>query len=379
MTISKIQVNTNFVNHLQPEWSMFVTAAKQAKDLHNVNFDQLCAFLKHNKKDAKEVREIRQRYPDPLALVANTYNPPPSYNSQRSQYNPPPTKYHPYQSYQPNTPLPQQQIIYSPPQQSYEPLVVQQHSPAPSTQLDSGFVNSRNNLRWSSVHNVQGRQSEGHTVNMGKSQATGTRAINTVGDANENQLRADLVDAYDSYCDDEATASAIFMASISPAGSINGDTVGLAYDSDILSKIPHYDTYHETGVLNSVVQETEYSEHFVSNNDSYDELMSDKNVISYDDYIVNIENDVAQYVPPPEQDNAMILSVIEQMKSQVEQCNMVNQEIKIVNESLSSELERYQEKVKALEERQNSKEFFTKREEHLDSQMQGIIIDRNEK
>ncbi|GKD38286.1 hypothetical protein Tco_1258493, partial [Tanacetum coccineum] len=127
------------------------------------------------------------------------------------------------------------------------------------------------------------------------------------------------MDTYDSDCDDEATASAIFMASLSPAGSINGDTVGPTYDSDILS-------------------ETEYTEHLVSNNDSYDELTSDNNVISYADYMVTIENDVAQSVPPPEQDNAMILSVIEQMQSQVERCNTVNQETKSVNESLSSEL-----------------------------------------
>nr|GEV04460.1 hypothetical protein [Tanacetum cinerariifolium] len=50
----------------------FVTAAKQARDLHVVNFDQLYAFLKHNKKDAKEVQEMRQRFPDPLALLANS-------------------------------------------------------------------------------------------------------------------------------------------------------------------------------------------------------------------------------------------------------------------------------------------------------------------
>ncbi|GJW21253.1 hypothetical protein Tco_0031875 [Tanacetum coccineum] len=58
---------------------------------------------------------------------------------------------------------------------------------------------------------------------------------------------------------------------------------------------------------------------------------------------------------------------------------MVNQEAKCVNESLSSELEQYKEKVKALEERQTSKAFLTQREEHLDSQMRGIIVDRNEK
>ncbi|GJW05575.1 retrovirus-related pol polyprotein from transposon TNT 1-94 [Tanacetum coccineum] len=68
--------------------------------------------------------------------------------------------------------------------------------------------------------------------------------------------------------------------------------------------------------------ETEYNEHFVSNTNSCDELTSDSNVISYDDYMVTIENDAAQYVPPPKQDNnVMILYVIEQMKGYVERCN----------------------------------------------------------
>ncbi|GJZ16028.1 hypothetical protein Tco_0551705 [Tanacetum coccineum] len=77
-----------FVNHLQPEWSRFVTEAKQARDLHNVTFDQMHAFLKHNEKDAKEVRDMRQRFSEPLALLAKTYNPPPSYNSHQTHYAP---------------------------------------------------------------------------------------------------------------------------------------------------------------------------------------------------------------------------------------------------------------------------------------------------
>ncbi|GJZ70884.1 hypothetical protein Tco_0634735 [Tanacetum coccineum] len=60
MSMSNMQINMKFVNHLQPEWSRFVTAAKQARNLHVVNFDQLYAFLKHNENDAKEVREMRQ-------------------------------------------------------------------------------------------------------------------------------------------------------------------------------------------------------------------------------------------------------------------------------------------------------------------------------
>ncbi|GJX99696.1 hypothetical protein Tco_0356715 [Tanacetum coccineum] len=126
ITMTPIQINSKFVNHLQLEWSRVVTAAKQAKDLHNINFDQLYTYLKQNENDANEVRAMHHKYPDPLALLANTYNPPLSYSSQRSQYNPQPSEYHLYQPYQPIIPSTQQQIIQSPLQQSYELLVVQQ-------------------------------------------------------------------------------------------------------------------------------------------------------------------------------------------------------------------------------------------------------------
>ncbi|GKD50138.1 integrase, catalytic region, zinc finger, CCHC-type containing protein [Tanacetum coccineum] len=75
--------------------------------------------------------------------------------------------------------------------------------------------------------------------------------------------------------------SAIFMASLSPAGSINGDAVGPTYDSNILS-----------------------------------------------------ENDVAHYIPPPEQNNAMILSVIEKMQRQVEKCNTVKENLQKAKDHL---------------------------------------------
>ncbi|GKA33292.1 hypothetical protein Tco_0719659 [Tanacetum coccineum] len=240
MKMTPIQISTKFVNHLQPEWSRFVTAAKQAKNHHKVNFDQLYAYLKQNENDANEVRAMRQRYPDPIALLANTYNLPPSYSR--------------------------------------------------------------------------------------KGKATGTWVINTVGDVKANQPRlhktsifkSDHVDAFDSDCDEAPTASAIFMARLSPTGSINGGAFGSTYDLDILFEVSHYNTYHETNMLNHVVQEMKYSEHLVYNNNSYDELTSDSNVTFYVEYMTTIKNDAAQSVPPFEQDNAMILSVIKQMQSQVE-------------------------------------------------------------
>ncbi|GJR88972.1 hypothetical protein Tco_0212983 [Tanacetum coccineum] len=82
--MTRLQVNTRFVNHLQPKWSRFVTGVKQARNLHEVSFDQLYAYLKQNEQDENEVHAMKARFLDPLALIENTYNPPPSYSSYES-------------------------------------------------------------------------------------------------------------------------------------------------------------------------------------------------------------------------------------------------------------------------------------------------------
>ncbi|GJT21679.1 hypothetical protein Tco_0891616 [Tanacetum coccineum] len=53
------------------------------------------------------------------------------------------------------------------------------------------------------------------------------------------------------------------------------------------------------------------------------------------------------------QQDSMILYVFEQLSNQVPNCNKANKDNLIANESLSAELERYKERVKLLEERQN--------------------------
>ncbi|GJS67533.1 hypothetical protein Tco_0682097 [Tanacetum coccineum] len=45
MTMSKIQLNSKFVNNMLPEWGRFVTAVKLNKGLKDSNFDQLYAYL----------------------------------------------------------------------------------------------------------------------------------------------------------------------------------------------------------------------------------------------------------------------------------------------------------------------------------------------
>ncbi|GKD50332.1 hypothetical protein Tco_1279308 [Tanacetum coccineum] len=245
MLMANMHINTKFVNDLQSEWIRFVTAAKQARNLYVVNFDQLYAFLKHNEKDAKEVREMGEGH---IAKQCTTKK---------------------------------------------------------------------------RVKDIEWFKDKMLLVQA-------------------QEVGADYVDAYDSDCDNKPTASVIFMASLSPVRSLNDDTVAPTYDSDILLEVPYYDTYRDGDVLKSAIKETEYTEHSISHYYSYNELTSDSNV------------------PPPVQNKDMIFFVVDQMKSQVEQCNTINQEAKSVNESLTIELERYKARVKTLGKEYNSKYFLTK-------------------
>nr|GEY09960.1 hypothetical protein [Tanacetum cinerariifolium] len=59
MTMKPIQFNTKFINHLQPEWSKFVTDVKLAKDTYNANFDHLFAYLRQHEAHANEARQAK--------------------------------------------------------------------------------------------------------------------------------------------------------------------------------------------------------------------------------------------------------------------------------------------------------------------------------
>nr|GEW45398.1 hypothetical protein [Tanacetum cinerariifolium] len=72
MTMQKVQVNTKFLNALPSKWSKFVTDVKLAKSLYTINYDQLDAYPSQHERHANEVCIIRERYPDPLACVANS-------------------------------------------------------------------------------------------------------------------------------------------------------------------------------------------------------------------------------------------------------------------------------------------------------------------
>ncbi|GJU43880.1 retrovirus-related pol polyprotein from transposon TNT 1-94 [Tanacetum coccineum] len=390
MPLEQFQVNTKFLNTLPAEWSKFVTDVKLVKDLHTTNVDQIHAHLEQHERHANEVRLMHERNSDPLALYGSPFE---SQQYLVNQSSTPHLITYPPNNYQTSA----HHNVYSPsssiPQIKYSPTVNQQSE---FSQLDSGLtipvfkhgddpidainhvmsflsavVTSRypttnNQLRNSSnprqqatindeivtVQPVQGRQI---------SYATGTTRTFTPGASGSNsekqrivtcynckgegrmskqctkprrkrddswfkdkvllvqaqasgqilheEEQADDLDAYDSDCDELNIAKVALMENLSH------------YGSDALAKVHNHDNMNNN-MINQVVQVMPSSEH--------------------QPFRINSSA----------QQDALILSVIEQLKTQVVNCK-INLENKSVNDTLTAELERYKEQVKVLNEGQN--------------------------
>ncbi|GJY56368.1 hypothetical protein Tco_0455483 [Tanacetum coccineum] len=92
MTMSRMQLNSKFVNNILLEWGRFVTAVKLNRGLRDSNYDQLYAYLKQHEAHANENKMMLECFTqpnvDPLALMSNVSHQ--QYNAQSSK-NPPST------------------------------------------------------------------------------------------------------------------------------------------------------------------------------------------------------------------------------------------------------------------------------------------------
>nr|GFC45276.1 hypothetical protein [Tanacetum cinerariifolium] len=143
--------------------------------------------------------------------------------------------------------------------------------------------------------------------------------------AHNASYQVDDLDAYDSDCDDMFIAKAVLMANFS------------SYESDVLSEIPYSENTHND-ILNQSVQEMSYSKQTHLVNYPENEITSDSNIIPYSQYLLETQNAAVKDTKSSTQQDVMILSVFEQLSNKVTNCNQVNKDNLIANESLSVEL-----------------------------------------
>ncbi|GJV36058.1 hypothetical protein Tco_1408535 [Tanacetum coccineum] len=109
-------------------------------------------------------------------------------------------------------------------------------------------------------------------------------------------------------------------------------------------------------------------------NCSETEITSDSNIIPYSQYVIESQQAAVQNSDSSAQQDALILSVIEQLKTQVVNCTKMNLNNKNINDTLTAELERYKEQVKVLKEGQNVD--LRSNNNVSDSSAQSVEIDR---
>ncbi|GJT92031.1 hypothetical protein Tco_1080876 [Tanacetum coccineum] len=152
--------------------------------------------------------------------------------------------------------------------------------------------------------------------------------------------QADDLDAYDSDCDEINTAKVALMANLSH------------YGSDALAEVHNHDNMNND-MINQVVQMMPSFEQSNVMNHSETEITSDSNIIPYSQYVIESQQAIVQNSNSSAQQDDLILSVIEHLKTQVANCTKINLENKSVNDTLTAELERYKEQVKVLKEGKN--------------------------
>ncbi|GJT92240.1 putative reverse transcriptase domain-containing protein [Tanacetum coccineum] len=128
------------------------------------------------------------------------------------------------------------------------------------------------------------------------------------------------LDAYDFDCDELNTAKVALMANLSH------------YGLDALAEVHNHDNVNNK-MINQAVQAMPSSEQSNVMNHSETEITSDNNIIPYSQYVIESQQIAVQNSNSSAQQDALILSVIKQLKTQVVNCTKINLDNKSINDT----------------------------------------------
>ncbi|GJV69836.1 putative ribonuclease H-like domain-containing protein [Tanacetum coccineum] len=339
--LEQFQVNTKFLNTLPDEWSKFVTDVKLVKDLHTTNVDQLHAHLEQHERHANEVRLMHERNFQSLALVASLQ-----------------ITLSPYQSIKNVTKNSTSTTSFNISISTvWLPFIIC-HLPLSTT--NNQLRNSSNPRQQATINNgrvtlqpIQGRQT---------SFAAGTSRTYTPGASGSNSGKQRMVICYNCkgeghmsrQCtkpkrkrDDSWFKEKVLLVQAQAHGQIlNEEELAFladpdipegqstqtvithnaayqaddldAYDSDYaLAKVHNHDNINNN-VAHQAVQVMPSSQQLNVVNHSETEITSDSNIIPYSQYVIESQQVTVQNSNSSEHMIDLILSVIEQLKTQEE-------------------------------------------------------------
>ncbi|GKB84320.1 retrovirus-related pol polyprotein from transposon TNT 1-94 [Tanacetum coccineum] len=148
--------------------------------------------------------------------------------------------------------------------------------------------------------------------------------------------QADDLDAYDSDCDELNSAKIALMANLSRNGS---DALTEVHNPDNLN----YDLFNQSEqIMTSSEQSNDVSQ-------TETDITSDSNIIPYSQYLSETQQETVQNSNSSAQQDVLILSMFDQLSTQVTHCTTVNKE-----------------EVKDLKEKQNVENSFSGSNEQID-------------
>nr|GEZ13358.1 hypothetical protein [Tanacetum cinerariifolium] len=416
MKLEQFQVNMKFLNTLPPEWSEFVTDVKLVRDLHTTNVDQLHAYLGQHEYHANEVRLMHERNFDPLALISQHQLNRPTYQHHQQSYHQPLfqqqtstyqsspyiTSYHTPQFVSQGSSSSNLSISYlmndtsstvnhnaymaSAPQIDYTPIAHHQSEfSSPETRLvilvfqkGDDPIDAINHMMYFLTLVVTSRYPATNNQLRTSSNPRGTsgrkRVIVCYNCKGEGHMAKQCTKPKRKR-DAEWFKDKVLL--------VQAQANGQVLQEEELDFLADPGTA-ESSTNQSVV--TTNAAYQVDDLDAYDldcdELNSAKvalmvNLSHYGSYNlaeVNNHNYMPNHLIPQEMQNStlpalqddLILSVIEQLKTQVVNCTKINQDNQHVNELLTAELERYKNQERVLKEQMNDNQASTSYEHSLE-------------
>nr|GEY59372.1 hypothetical protein [Tanacetum cinerariifolium] len=394
MKLEQFQVNTKFLNTLPLEWSKLVTDVKLVRDLHTTNVDQLHAYLGKHKFHANEFCLMHERNSDPLDLVSFKYGSPYQslqYGSHAHSSTPLSITYpsHDFQSsvhhnvYNPSSSIPQveyaptvhQQSDFSQPDTGLIVLVFQKgDDPIDAINRMMAFLTVVVTSRVT-VQPIQGRQN---------SLAAGALRPYTSGPSGNNLGKQRTVVCYN--CKGEGHMlkqctkpkwkrdEAWFKDKLLFVQAQANEQIPHEEETVQNSNLPAQHNALILSVIEQIKTQVVNCTKINQDNKSVNEILTAELERYKDQYVYETQQAAVQNSNSYAQQDVLILSVIEQLKTQVINCTKINLDNKSVNDTLTIELERYKEQVKVLKEGQNVD--LKSQDNVLDSCEQSVEINR---